>query len=513
MKIRTFLVMLTLAAFLAPGCQKKCKKDDESSCWIDALQDPEQVEDAVAELKSRNEKSAESAFLAVFKASADRPKVREEIAEAFEEWKTEAAVGPMIEAIDYSVGPDKDGRKAKATNRANQKIASALGAIGDERAVDPLLRLLNVTKNPYVKRAAIRALGEMKAQKAVDPLLAILEDENAHKTIRANAVHALGEIGDPKVVPHLIRALYQEKAFFFSHANLALVKIGEPAVEPLIETMKGENADIRRMLEGNVEVLKGALEANAAQVLGDIGSKKAVGPLLDMIEKVSKWESANKLIVMTRLIAALGDIGASEAIEPITSSYLKTEFWDVNTVVATALTFIGDRSVVDKLIEVATEAEMHPRARVPLIEAIGNLGTDEHLPAVKKLEKKYKDRKLSEAIAKTLNRLNAYASCKKKVACWIDKLEADKAEVREKAAYELGQLGEEKAIEPLIEAADDPSELVRWGVIFAFSKLDSKKPIPALEELVYEKEKGSPRFKVVNSKYKRLIARLKRTGK
>jgi len=109
--------------------------------------------------------------------------------------------------------------------------------------------------------------------------------------------------------------------------------------------------------------------------------------------------------------------------------------------------------------------------------------------------------------------LEAYASCRQSVDCWTGKLKDKDAAVREKAAYELGQIGDPKALDALISIVGDQNELVRWGVIFAFSKFNSNKPIAAIRDLVENKEKGNPRFKVVNNKYTRLAARLKRTGK
>ncbi len=509
---RYALVLLVFALLALPGCQKKCKRGKDASCWVEALKNPEQVKEAIAELKGLDYRKAEPALVATFKASVDKPKTHEEIAEVFKKWKTKGAVKPMLEALDFSVGPDKDGKRAKATNLANQKIASALGAIGDPQASGHILRLLKATKNAKVKRATIRALGEMKAKEAIDVLLAILEDKSAHKVIRANVIHTLGEIGEPSLVPKLVLALYREKAYFFAHANLALVKIGEPAVDLLVQTMNGKNVDVQRLLSDKVEVLKGALEANAAQVLGDIGSERATEPLLKMVEAVAKWDAANKLIVMVRLINSLGDIRDPKAIKPI-MGYMNTEYYDVNIVVASALINIGDRSVSPELLKQAQKGGLHPRVRVPWIEAIGNLGTDEALPTMKEMKAKFKDITVAPAIDKSIKRLEAYAVCKKDVDCWIGKLKDPSAEVREKTAYELGQLGDPKAIDPLIGVIGDPSELTRWGVITAFSRLNSKKPIEAIEKLVNKTEKGSTRFKRVNNKYKRLVAKLKRTGK
>jgi HEAT repeat protein len=493
------------------ACQSRCKDGEDADCWIKALDDPERVEKAIDNLKQIGDKKAEPALLKVFESSANNPKYRERIAETFKRWKTKSAAGPMIAAIDDTVGPNKDGRKAKRTNRANQKIASALGSIGDPQAINPLMRLMKLTKEPTVQRAAIRALGKLKAQGAVDELLQLSEDAGVHKIVRLNAVYALGEIGDPKAVDSLVLALYRDKAYYFAQAGLALVKIGEPAVGPLVKAMTGENKEAKRINEENVEVLAGALEANAAKILGDIGSEKAVEPILKMAEKVDKWpEETNRLLVMSRLINSLGSIGDKRAL-PLIYKYLEKELWDVRTICATAINSIGDRSAVPEMLKFATTGE-HPRTRAPLIEAIGNLGTDEVLPQLKEMESTQKDVTVSKAVSESLKRIQAYAQCKQDANCWIGKLSDPDAVVREKSAYELGRIGDQKAVDPLLKIINDQSENVRFAIIWAFDKLRSKKPIEPIDELI-EEEKGSQRYQVVNHNYQLLIGRLSRTGK
>jgi chaperonin cofactor prefoldin len=63
---------------------------------------------------------------------------------------------------------------------------------------------------------------------------------------RVNAIVALGKIGEPAVEP-LIRALKDENDDVRAHAAYALGKIGKPAIEPLIRALKDENEDVRRM--------------------------------------------------------------------------------------------------------------------------------------------------------------------------------------------------------------------------------------------------------------------------
>lgn len=511
MKLRIAMVLALVPLVFLLGCQSRCKDGEDAECWIKALDDPEKIEKAIDNLKQIGDKKSEPALLKAFESSANKPKYRERIAEIFKKWKTKSAVGSMIAAIDYTVGPNKDGRKAKRTNRANQKIASALGAIGDSQAIDPLMRLMKLTKEPTVQRAAIRSLGKLKAQGAADDILQLSEDSGVHKIVRLNAVYALGEIGDPKAVKSLVLALYREKAYYFAQAGLALVKIGEPAVEPLVKTMFGKNKEARRINEENVEVRAGAMEANAAKILGDIGSEKAVEPILKMAEKVDKWpEETSRLLVMSRLINSLGSIGDKRAL-PLIYKYLEKELWDVRIICATAINNIGDRSAVAEMLKFATTGE-HPRTRTPLIEAIGNLGTDEVLPQLQEMGKTQKDVTVSKSVKESLKRIQTYVQCKEDANCWIGKLLDKETVVREKAAYELGRIGNQKAIDPLLKIINDPSENVRFAIIRAFDKLRSKKPIEPIEELV-EEEKGSRRFQVVNHNYKLLVGRLGRTGK
>jgi HEAT repeat protein len=307
-----------------------------------------------------------------------------------------------------------------------------------------------------------------------------------------------------------VEALYREKAMFFAHAGLALVRIGEPAIDLLVKTMNGENPDAKRITEENPEILAGALESNAAKVLGDIGSVAAVEPLLKLSEKVLKWEAeTNQMLVMTRVINALGVIGDPRGL-PLVLKFLEKEFWDVRTVCANAINLMSDRAGVDAMWKYIEKGE-HPKNRVPLIEAVGNLGTEAALPKIQELAAAQKENILTPAYEDTIKRLEAHAACKDNVTCWIGKLKDKAVPVREKAAYELGRLGDRQAVDALVGVLADDSENVCFAVLFALDKLRSKKPVEEIEALV-AKEKGSARFKVVNFNYELLAARLARAG-
>ncbi len=91
-------------------------------------------------------------------------------------------------------------KKLNAKNRIlRRKAASALGEIGNEKAVDPLIAALH-DKDFYVRGRATSALCKI-GEKAVDPLIAALHDEDSD--VRWRAVCALASIGNVEAIPHL----------------------------------------------------------------------------------------------------------------------------------------------------------------------------------------------------------------------------------------------------------------------------------------------------------------------
>ncbi|MFX1451336.1 MAG: HEAT repeat domain-containing protein [Promethearchaeota archaeon] len=83
--------------------------------------------------------------------------------------------------------------------------AESLGKLNDERAVDPLIEVLN-DENSKVRSSAAFSLGRLRYVKAVDALIERLEDKD--KDTRYAAIKALGEIGDKGAVRSLIKLFY-----------------------------------------------------------------------------------------------------------------------------------------------------------------------------------------------------------------------------------------------------------------------------------------------------------------
>lgn len=127
-------------------------------------------------------------------------------------------------------------------------------------------------------------------KKDIGRLLEALEDEDID--FRNKAVIALGELGDVTAVKHLIGNLNDESSHISKNAFDAILKIGNPAVNPLIIALNDENATIR---------------SKAVLALGEIGDKSSVEHLIKCLNDESSGVRNNAAI-------ALGNIGDERAL-------------------------------------------------------------------------------------------------------------------------------------------------------------------------------------------------------
>jgi HEAT repeat protein len=144
----------------------------------------------------------------------------------------EPAVEPLIQALKDK-NPD-----------IRWGATQALGDLKDERAVEPLIQTLMKDKDLEVQWTAAKALGKIGDKRAVEPLIQALKKriiavkgrgilELGHY-FQTNIAEALGKIGDTKAIEPLITAL-ENDYYLDQSTEEALIAIGEPAVEPLIQ--------------------------------------------------------------------------------------------------------------------------------------------------------------------------------------------------------------------------------------------------------------------------------------
>ena len=150
-----------------------------------------------------------------------------------------------------------------------EAVAAALGEIGDPLAIPTLLDALD-DRSRQVRWNAANALGKIGDPRAVEPLIAALEDEAS--VVRQFAAYALAKIRDPRAVKPLVASLKDGDLSVRRAATEALdqldwkpsrsqagaaywiekrqwdecVRIGAPAVKPLIATLSDTRVSMRR---------------------------------------------------------------------------------------------------------------------------------------------------------------------------------------------------------------------------------------------------------------------------
>lgn len=227
------------------------------------------------------------------------------------------------------------------------KVAEILGGTRNIKAVEPLIQMLQ-DNDWLVRKEAVKSLGIIGDKRAIDALIPMLEDlfesireeadmwlsrlgwqpegsppipdikallansdveglieATAYKKdvkILAAAVDALGELRDPRAIVPLISLLggdWNIHEYLGPHEKMvnALAKIGSPAVDPLITTLR----DAKRSSDPYLDEDKN-LRAGTARALGKIGDPKAIDELIPAL-----WDK----IPFVRLSAAdaLGAIG------------------------------------------------------------------------------------------------------------------------------------------------------------------------------------------------------------
>ncbi len=339
--------------------------------------------------------------------------------------------------------------------------AVSLGAI----AIEPLIVALNDHSTYTTAAKAAEALGAIGDAGAVEALIAALKDSASFSVdTRVNAARALGKIGDPSAIAPLTAALRdpaldvlsaaasaldalryevkdaaQQASIFVAHQDWEnATKLGAVAIEPLIGAFKS---------------LYGRDSEKAAEALGKIGGQRAVGALIDAL----KDQDERKCRVAAEV---LGEIGDARAVEPL-STALKSSEWQTRRIVAEALGKIRDPRAVAPLVAavkdpdsetgivVAMQLRKFGKAAVePLIGLLNE--ADEWMRRYAKMRGLVSPT-LSEL--RRLSRLESFKPLHRELETY-EKMTRVYNTARSCAARELGEIGDPRAVEPLIATLD-----------------------------------------------------------
>ena len=406
---------------------------------------------------------------------------RPEHLELLARYKDERTKPILIEALDYS---DDDFDRATI----------AAGVLGDMKATDAVDALIQAAEKPLpvksrannAKLAAMRALVRIGDKKAVPTLMKILSTSADEQDFVLNQKAALGlaELRDPTAIPALMKGLFMtgRGANIFQECRLALVRIGKPAIAPLLQLLDRKIPEIEDMAKALKfdEVTPGVIPFKAASMLGDLRAVEAVPALQAHLKQ--KQQGGED----TAMVIALGLIASPPAVDTLIGVVKDTKVEPVVRVsAADALYLTGDRRAVPILLEIArsgyvtVQGQKASDLRATAAIDLARIAGPETYEPFKALADKEKD--AEGAFGMALDRMQVAKECASDLACYGKKLSDASWTRAEKAAFAIAFSGDAAKGLPLLLGALRPLASmsqerfpVHQAILFGITRLGSK---------------------------------------
>lgn len=468
---------------------------------IAAVRDDEKVVRRYAALILGKLNSKEVLTPLITTATYDKDKhVRENALLSLSKFKDERITGTLLTALnndDY-------------LPYVRARIANTLGELGDQRAVPHLLLALD-DDHSRVTEAAAKAL--QQCAPAPETIIGYMNTQKGD--FRKNAIRAFQVIKDSTVVNLLLGFLSDKDTEMRELSAIALIKQDHNrAIEPLIRLVDDEKKQVRRTVAGAlgqlkdnrcVEPLIGFLNDKdmdtriaAIKSLGQLKNRRALEPLMAALSDENpqiRWNVA----------AALGEIGGSRAaaklvallrIEPTSLVGEFNESWPNSKMFVTLL---DKETAVRENAAWALGKIGHSSAVEPLLSACKNRSWGVPLPVnyVTDIQGQYHEERIA-AVRDRRSHLRSNAAealvmiGKPAVPHLISALQHENDNIRCTATAALGEIGDNRAVEPLLECLRDPDWLLRWYAAISLGKIaDDRAVLPLVA--VLQKDIGEVR--------------------
>lgn len=337
-----------------------------------------------------------------------------------------------------------------------------------------LVKLLSVQDDAATRQMAARALGELRDSQAVPPLVVCLADPMAQ--MRKEAAWALGQLRDSQAVPPLVAALEDKDGEVHNAAARALGHIGDcQAVEPLIAALHHWQEDVREaafwaLAQIGTQVQsphqRAQLVAHLTNLLLDEHPpiRQMAATTLEQLGWQPGTDTAGASYWMVKgNLGRCAALGAS-AVPPLMLA-LHDPHKELRQAAFLSLVDLGFPAV-ESLVEVlgSPDVEMRQVAFWALLK-IGR-------PAVTALILVVKHEAEIEAvlIPETASRLLGHLGDERAIQPLVNALQAQHLAVRDAAAAALLKLGQ-PAIPALVGALQSASEDVRWRAAHVLEQL------------------------------------------
>lgn len=353
-----------------------------------------------------------------------------------------------IEKIETLVkrGKYKSIEKVLLDNEADIQIrkyaAKAIGLSGDKKFTPALIKALK-DKKSSIRIAAANGLGELQDEDAVPPLIFALKDE--YELVAVAAINAFVRIGYKPIAPVLVKLL--------SSSDL----IQEAALEALGKLgTKDQITDIMLAL-GNSRSHNRLSAANALYELGETKWKDIVKGDDDDYHRLAMTGDYRLIYAFTiplgdsqgdtsKIEAALYEIKCDNKVD-ILLGFIDTDNVYLKEHIIKALGSSGDKKAVEPLAKIYKNSDEDKLTRDKALEALGEIGDESTIDCFKTAasSENYWER---ETAAEALGKFK----CREAVSILTSLLNDKELSVIMKCANSLGEIGDECAVKPLLDA-------------------------------------------------------------
>jgi HEAT repeat protein len=345
--------------------------------------------------------------------------------------------------------------------------AEALSQMGG-LAVGATLSMCAQEDDEGLRDAAVEVLAGLRAESDLAEVVAAVGHENA--AVGDIARRALARAGERAVKP-LTGAIRRDTSQRQTLLDL-LVTIGEPSIAGLIELLRGKDADLQRAASSTLARM-GALAAAPLVTLLATGSEVAGDALVELgepaVDALIGALKGNLHSVRAPAAKALGKIGDRRATEALAGA-LYDAWHQVRRAGAEALGQVGGPGVVPPLIKTLLDPAADARLREAASAALVHVSEPSVAPLIAEIGGHASD------IAPVLARLGTLS-----VTPLIERLADPDEAPREGAAYALGEIGDTRAVEPLMVACREGSLRQRVAAGLALGRIGDERALDLLQ--------------------------------
>jgi HEAT repeat protein len=442
----------------------------------------------IADIITRHGEAAVDPLMTLLTSSTHHP-ARAWAANVLGEVRAQRAFPLLVRALN-----DQD-------DEVRGKAATALGRLGDRRAIHHLLEHLLTDTAPFVRVRIAGTLGQFGGPEVIDRLVHALRDPAWW--VRMRSVEALEQIGPAAEGPLLV-ALDDSDATIRSRAAAALERLGVP--DSLVRMIEGgeNSAEASDMLvrlsagaarELLVELMRHSSPAVREAVMTAVRRGRRgdlTGELMHAAAHDAEPSLRSLALDTLRLIR-------SEQAVPVAMAALSDPDQQVRSAAIRLIGALGRRETADMLRERTRDPE--PSVRAAAARALGALGAAMAQPDFLTLlgdpEPAVREAAILGAVDARLRAL---------VPRIIELLGDDDPDVRHAAAAAAGTLGDRASVPALVRAFSEAPPDLRETITIAVTRLDVESTPALVDTLLRSQDSGS---KIALA---RTIARLRSPG-